>query len=185
MAYDDFEQHAQVATDEQIKGISFYAGKAVELSQQIEGLEEILKSAKAELHNITNKLLPEAMTEAGCEMFKHDSGTVITIKQVVAGSLPKEEDARERAFTWLKAHDGEDLIKEKLEVSFDRGQGNISSAAKAALEELEIEYKAKMDVHPQTLAAYARERLKHGEEVDTEILGLFIGRTAKLEFRSK
>ena len=35
-------------------------------------------------------------------------------------------------------------------------------------------------VHPQTLAAFAREKLKAGEEVPLDLLGLYAGRQAKV-----
>ena len=40
---------------------------------------------------------------------------------------------------------------------------------------------SKMGVHPMTLISHVKERLKNGDQVPLETLGLFAGRVAKIK----
>ena len=76
---------------------------------------------------------------------------------------------------------GADLIKTKVTVSFGRSGHNEAIALQHDLRAKGHAAELASDVHAQTLMAFAREKLKSGEPVDADKLGLFVGRTTQLK----
>lgn len=152
------------------------AKQAVGLEQIVEGLEKELKAAKAVLLELRRVKLPDAMAEHGLSEFKLEDGSGVKIKNFVAGTLPKSPVERLFALSLLEEHGGGDLIQNDLTVSFDKKEHN---RATALLEELRSAgYAAHIEatVHPQTLAAWCREKVRAGEQLDFDKLGMFVGR---------
>lgn len=178
MSAEDFEPAVPEAG--QLASIKTVVDRALELQRNIETTDDYLKELRGELHTITTRTLPDIMASAGTSEFKSDDGTKVTIKDFVSGSLPKEEDARAAAFIWLESVEAGDLIKNTLRFDFDRGEDNMASEIKAKADELGIAFDAKRDVHPQTLAAFARERMREGLPIELERIGLVAGRAAKI-----
>lgn len=161
------------------------AEEAVSLERTLEDIEAEQKQIKARLNQITIKELPEKLAELGMDDFKLANGSTIKIKEVVAGSLPKDPEAKQRAIEWLEANDGASLIKNEVSLSFERGSDNYAKNAISLLEENGYEPKADRGVHPQTLCAYVRERLKGGDDVDLETLNVYVGRKAEIKLGKK
>ncbi len=160
------------------------AEKQAALETAVETIEERLKEAKAELQHCKTVLVPDAMKKANQAEFRINdglyAGVKVSLNDFVQGSLPKEEPARGAAIDVLAKNGAGALIRTEVVVSFTKTQHN---EAIDLLEELkEREYSAAMQssVHPQSLFAWARERLRNGEEVFAEKLGLFVGSATKL-----
>jgi hypothetical protein len=180
---EDFSDFDIVAPNkEQLKSIEQLAQKAYQLMGLIDTHEAALKAHKAELAELTHKLLPDAMTAAGTASFITTTGVKISIKEIVSGSLPKDESRRSEALRWLENNGGLSIIKGSIEAQFERGEDNAQKRNQTAeiLNKLGIDFVENESVHPQTLAAFAREKLKNGEEVPLETLGLWAGRQAKV-----
>lgn len=156
------------------------AERALQLMGEIESAEEYLGTLKTELHILNTRTLPEMLTSAGVEEFKTAEGAKIAIKEFMNGSLPKDAEAREKALKWIESVGAGGLIKNAINIQFEKGQDNVAKSVLAMLDEHGLEYEKKRDVHAMTLAAFARERLKNGEEVPLEDLGLVAGRTTKI-----
>jgi hypothetical protein len=183
---DEFAEDLAGPDVEALKGLTKLAEQAMKAAKVVEDKEAELKSAKNTLHHLTMKVIPDALAAAGVSTFTTLKAPFlkITTKEYIHGTLPKEAEARERALAWLENNDAADIIKNQIAVDLGKGEDNMAKAVKSALDEMEIDYSVKKDVHPQTLAAFARERLRNGEEVDLETLGLFAGRVAKVEVKS-
>ncbi len=170
---------------EQAAIVSALLTDLITLEKRIETGEAFLKDLKAKRHDINTKTMPDALASLGTTVFKISEGPFegwgVEIKPFVAGSLPKEEDKREAALDWVREHQASDIIKSQLAVEFDRGEDEFADKVKALLDELGVEYEASVGIHAMTLIAFANERMKNGEEVPLETLGLFAGRTAKIK----
>lgn len=181
---------------EEMAAVGKVVEQAIELERRIEVGEELLKKLNAELNTLKTKTLPDTFARANTSLHKVLEGPAkgwkVEIVPLVAGSLPKvtkndntdelvaeKKARRERGLTFLREHDGEDIIKTELTVTIQKGQDNLVGDLKSRLDELGLEYEMDSTVHPKTLASYATERLKKGEEVPFEDLGLYAGRTAK------
>lgn len=162
-----------------------------ECADELLGLEDAvaqmsadLQAATAALNVLRTKTMPDLMAEAQMESFTRN-GRVIAISEFVSGSLPKEEDKRAKAIAWLETHDGEGLIKTTVGLSFGRGEHNLALAIADDLRKTGQEPVVETGVHSATLQAFARERLKNGDPIDTDLLGLFTGRVVKVKAPKK
>jgi hypothetical protein len=170
------------ASNSQMAEIGDLCEEAIKLQTSIDNLEEAVKGYKVELNAILATKLPTAMMAANMSSFSTTDGTELMLKDILSGSLPKEDlVAREAAIKWLRANGARDLIKAKLEAVFNQGDNKTVIATKAALKSLKVPFNIKEDVHPQSLSAYARQRLQNGEEVPLALLGLYSGKIAQIK----
>ena len=179
----DFDDLAVSApSGDQLKTIEDLVNRAFELVRNIDEYEAALKALKADLQVLTHNSIPEAMTLAGTSSFKTTKGVKVDIKDYVSGTLPKDDYARARALSWLEENGAAAIIKGTITAEFPKGEDNaaLRSQAAEALSNLHVDFYEQEGVHPQTLAAFARERVKHGEPVPFEMLGLSTGRMAKI-----
>lgn len=132
-------------------------------------------------HHLKTVVIPEALAKAGVGGMTLTDGTQVEVADFVAGSLPKDAARRDRAIAELAETGGEALIKTRVVVEFPRSGHNEALSLRAELEAQGYLATAASDVHPQTLAAFAREKLKNGEPINAEALGLFVGRTTKIK----
>lgn len=179
----DLESRLGVMTPSasQLGNISVLVKKAMAKAAEVELAEEQLKLMKAELHDIRHNQIPDAMASAGTKEFTTDDDLVVKIKNVVTGSLPKEDPKkRQAALDWLLA-EAPGVVKEKVIVEFAAGSQDSSKSLKEHLRLMGYEFSAGLDVHPMTLQALARERLKKQQPVPQDTLNLFIGRMAEIK----
>lgn len=168
-----------VVPQDRMEALQELLGDAIALSDSCETLEGDLKAAKAELHRLCSRVIPEEMKGLGIsEMTAR--GRNVSIKDFVSGSLPKSEDKRKAAFKWLEDNEAGDLIKTTVAVSFGRSEHNYALSLAGELREKGLEVQAESSVHASTLKSFARERLRCGDPLDTEVLGLFVGEVARI-----
>lgn len=180
---EDLESDFLAAPDvNQLTTLEAQINAAVELIREIEDLEKFTKEKKGELAELTNKAIPDAMAAAGVQSFKTNAGTKVDIKEFISGSLPKEDEARNKALVWLEENGAASLIKGTITAEFPKGDDNARARNQAAeaLKGLGVDFAENETIHAQTLYAYARERMRNGEEVPFDLLGLYAGRTAKI-----
>lgn len=183
----DLEDELRVSapSGDALASIEELVNKALGFMRSIDEAEAFLKATKADLHSLTTRTLPAALASASTELFVTDKGAKVEIKSFLNGSLPKEEPAKTVALKYLKEIGAEDIIKDQLTVSFDKGDHNIAGDVRAYLDELGLAYESKTGVHSQTLAATARERMRKSEAIELDKLGLYAGRAAKITLLSK
>ena len=107
------------------------------------------------------------------------------VSDFVAGSLTKKPEERKAALEWLASNGAADMIKSEVSVEFGKTEHNLAKdlAAKLAAEGYFVEESE--GIHAQTLLAFVREKMRNGEEVPLETLGLFAGRVAKVKASGK
>ena len=180
--FEDFEEFVDTAVHEpaSLKTLQDELHVATDLEDRVTQLEADLKAAKKALHYSKANRIPDMMAELNIPSITFN-GYKCSVNNFVSGSLPKEEVARKKAIDWIADHDGAELIKTDIKAEFGRSGHNEALALKNDLEMRGYDVAMTSGVHAQTLAAWARERLKKGESIDTEVLGLFTGRIAKLD----
>ena len=175
-----------VASGEVAKLLTQAVEKSLELEQTIDSLEEAAKGYKSELRQLLERTIPELMASIQSMEWKHEkTGAKVAVKDMILGSLPKEEEPRKTAIEWLTTHDGQDLIKSNIAMSFGKGDHNFMKEVEAKLDKLKAQYTIKEDVHAQSLALFARQRLENGEECPLDVLGLYSIRQAKITLPRK
>ena len=156
------------------------AQNLIDLKREQEEAEKRLKHIKRQIHYLATREIPQEMVELGID-YVESSGMSISKQQVVSGSIPADPERRERAMDWLKDNDAGGLIRTEVKVAFGVNQSNEASHFIGGLEEGGQNFDAKVSVHPSSLKAFVRERLRSGEDVDVEALGIYIGWEAKVE----
>ena len=153
---------------------------ALALQDEIEALEELLKTRKKDLHILRTKALPDAMASAGVSSFESDKGVKVNVEQFVSGSLPKDPEERTKAFDELIKAGGKDLIVNNIDIVFTKSQHNEAISVFEGLKEQGYAPSLTEKVHPQTLYAFVREKLRNGDPLNYKVLGVFVGQVAKI-----
>lgn len=152
---------------------------AITLEEQLQQLDADAAAARTALNDLKTKTIPEMMVELQMTELTR-KGWKVKVSEFVSGSLPKEEGPRQKAIEWLEAHDGGALIKTEISLTFAKSQHDEAKALAAKLAADGFAAALTSGVHASTLQSFARERLKSGEVVDTEVLGLYTGQVAKI-----
>ena len=177
----DFEgQGEATASPDALDRLNEKLGEAIELRESVDQMEADLAAAKKSLNHLTTTIIPDMMAEIGMEECTQ-RGWKIKVGEFVSGSLPKEEAARARAIKWLEDNDAGELLKTSVSVTFGRSQHDDAVAIAKQIEQDGFAPMLESTVHPQTLQAFARERLKDGQPLDIETLGLYTGRVARFK----
>lgn len=174
----DLGEGAAQAAPNTLANLNASLEEAVALELMCDQMEEDLKAAKKTLQTMKTGRIPDLMAELQMDECVH-KGWRVKISDFVSGSLPADTEKRAKAIRWLEENEGGGLIKTELSIEFAKSQHN---EALSMAEELHSQgYAPKVDsgVHSATLQAFARERIKNGDSIDTEILGLYTGKVAK------
>lgn len=161
-----------------LEAISAQLDEAIKLKDYIEQTTADLAAATKAFHKLTTGSLVEKMSELQLEEMTR-AGWKVKVADFVSGSLPKAEEEKAKAIDWLVSHEAGGLIRTDVAVAFSRSQHNEALALASELKEKGHEVGVNSGVHAQTLQAFARERIRNGEPIDTDVLGLFTGKVAK------
>jgi hypothetical protein len=177
----DLKEEAPASSDSAMQRLVAAAKEIIETEQLISQLEENLSELKSRHNKAKTIDLPDMMAECGLSEFRTDTGFRIAIEDFVSGSLPKDEGKRREAIEWLESNGAENLIKTELSMAFGKSEHNEALSLMQELREKGYSVSSKMGVHPMTLISHIKERLKNGDSVPLETLGLFAGRVAKIK----
>jgi len=139
--------------------------------------EDELKEEKKNLENLAQVLIPDLMDELGQTSCQTSSGVTVTVTPKVRARLTDE--TREAAARWLEDHNQDKLLKNDFKIKLNKGEKENADALRSALDGLGIPYKNKLDVHPQTLGKFIRERDEAGEPVPDDLFNVYRYREAK------
>ena len=164
---------AAADTSSELSKITSLAHDLIDIETYIKQQEDQLSKLKLEKQDIVTRQLPELMAEAG--MGSGDDITVdgwkFLLTEYVSGSWPKDAIRRAAAKSLLEEYDALGLLKTNVSVAFGRGEEKIAAKAAKAISKYGDPV-IDENVHHSSLAAFARERLSKGEEIDFETLGL-------------
>jgi hypothetical protein len=150
----------------------------IDLEMTISQYEDDLKAAKHSLQILRTGRLPDLMAEIQSDHFNH-GGWDIKLTDFVSGSLPKDPEKRQAALDWLEKNEADGLIKTDVSLAFGRSQFDEATKVAEGLIEEGHAVNVTSGVHAQTLQAFARERIRNGEDIDCEVLGLYTGKVVK------
>lgn len=175
-AYLDYVQ-PQTAGGE-LSQLSALAERQAAAQAKVADLEAQLNKAREELRDIAERQVPELMDRIGIDEFKTTTGLKIKIDETIRASIPKAKAPL--ALAWLKNNGHGSLIKRVVSVTFGRGEEEkADELCRRLAGEFEVDDNA--SVHPSTLAAFVREKLRNGEEIPLDLFGVHRQRVAKIE----
>ena len=90
------------------------------------------------------------------------------------------EMMQEAGVSWLRGKGFEDIIKNTVTASFNRGQDNQVSELIKVCEEHGFNYNKKEKVEPMTLKAFVKEQVEEGKELPFDLFGVYIANKTKI-----
>lgn len=176
-----FEEDASAlkVSDDQVTGIAGLARRAKLLEKELSDLEKTVSEKSEQYRKLTEQTIPEAMAEAGMRKFVMEDGSTIDVKPFYSASIPKAR--QEEAFQWLRDRGFDDLIKNTVSVRFGRNEDELCARLLNLLGQQGYPAEQAQKVEPQTLKAWVKERVEKGDQVDTELFGVFIGQKATIK----
>ena len=151
---------------------------SIEIEAKIAEAEQYVKDLKFQKRKVNEEDIPALMEEMGMDSITVD-GNKVALRRFVHARIP--DDKKHEAFTWLRSIGEGDIIKNDVTVSFKSGEDNM---ANSVVEDLRSQYglepAQKEHVRPQTLKAWAKNRIESGQELDFDTFGVHVGTEAKI-----
>ena len=175
----DIEQMSNLdISQDNIKSISEKCNDLNKLKKTIDDEEEKISKLKHKARDLEERIIPEMMQEAGVSLLKLTDGSTVEVKPFYAAKIP--ESRVEEAFSWLRGKGFEDIIKNTVTASFNRGQDNQVSELIKVCEDHGFNYNKKEKVEPMTLKAFVREQVEGGKKLPFDLFGVYIANKTKI-----
>lgn len=163
-----------------VEAVSKLVQEQMALEDRIAKGEQLLKDLKADLEEIQDRKLPDAMLDAGISRFDTEAGHSVKIDKAYYASVTKANQGD--FYQWLE-DEGHDAMIDAT-VTFKMGKGQYVEA-KAFLEtlktgplgnQLPVEPTVDGTIHWATLRAFAREQTEEGNELFENMSVHFVNR---------
>ena len=169
---DTIRAFRKVATESKVEALITQLGA----TPSIPVLEEALKYYKREEKRLLTEDLLEWMNENDQQSFETEDYKV-TIKTYVSSKVMDTESA----FSWLIKNQYGDLIKDTL----DFPKGELTEEMENTLAVLGASYIKKSGIHPQSLKKIISDRLKAGEDLPDEDMGIKVSYYDECQVKTK
>lgn len=172
------EMQNNIPQDTILLSVSQLCAEMQTIEADIERYKELVSKKQEELLRVSTQQLPELLRQFGMSEIKLTDGSKVTMSKKYFAAITEEK--REAAYDWLKENDCGHIIKEKLEIPFEKCKKGESNAEyenlKEVLDEAGVSYVEKGDIPWQTLRAFAKEQMEDSEkseEFPKELFGVF------------
>ena len=165
-----------------IEVVTAIGNKLIKKKKNLAEEEERLKILKAQIRDIEEKELPDAMASCnGMTRFDLEDGSQISVKDDLFCSIP--ETKRAGALKWLEENGHSGLIKHDVKVSFAKGEYDEADKLIEVLNKnfKDIPYDERSTVHAGTLKTFAKERYSLGETLPEEYFSVYEASIAKVK----
>lgn len=146
--------------------------------EDVAAAESALKAVQDRVRLLEENTLPELMREAKQERLTDEDGWGLQLLEKVRASIPQARMAE--AVDWLTNHNQAAIIKRALSLKFGRDEADKAQKALKAILEAGFTPEDKQSIHPQTLEAVVRELMAAGEDVPTQLFGVYVQTGVKL-----
>ena len=164
-------------TDQDAEELRDLCEQFVRLRNLREGAINLLDDIKAQYRRYERELVPDAMDALGMRALTTDSGVQVNVNDDIS------KDNMPQAYEWLRTNNHGDIIKNQVQVTFNRNQDNLAGDFYANAMQKGLDVERKERVHPSTLKAWVREMRTKGVAVPMETFGVYEGRIAKMSSR--
>jgi len=158
------------------------ADELIEALKEVAEAEQTLKDKKAYADDIAQVRIP-AVTDGLEGKFDLGNDRTLEVKEEIRASVAGEKLAP--AVQWLDEHDYSSIVKRTVVFEFGKDDDEKVKKFKEAIAPIvrdqRLVFKEKAAIHPQTLLAWVKERLKEGDTLPVEIFGIFRQKTAKVK----
>ena len=185
MSSSDYGRFAEAApAPEKVASLSAAAQEMYEAEMEVLRCEQQLKDAQARLRDVSEKVLPDMMEDAGMSELVLSNGTRLKVEDKLTVTPLKAN--RPAVIEWLRTSGHGSKVKRNVIVSLGK---DADERERALLAELESEgfrdHRTEEWVEPSTLRAHVKRALEAGEEVDMELLNARLFKRAKITGKPK
>lgn len=176
MIKDLFEEDANAAPSEQdlkLGELGKLAIQQLDLEKELEKLGAELAVVTAKHREISERKIPDLMQQLGGITKLTIQGFELKVVKVYGASI--SEQYRDAAFTWLREHQHDALIKNDVIAKFGKGEDKAAAQFIQLVMSEGYEVEQKKYVHPQTLKAFVKEQIEKGVDLPQDVFGVFTG----------
>ena len=155
------------ANEAQVREITTLSNRLLLKMQQAADLTATLEDVTKEIRRLQVIDIPAAMTAAGAKGVTLEDGTKVEVDDFITGYI--KEENRESAHAWLRKNKLGSVIKRVIALQFGMGEDKKAANLVATLRKMKLPFEQKEAVHPSTLKALVRERLRAGKELPPSI----------------
>ena len=169
----DFEADQQDAMKKttNIHSLADQVEKLESLNKRLELQEENIKNTKSQIQKVSGDIIPTMMSEMGLAELKLHDGSQLKVSTSYKAHI--SEANKEMAYNWLRNNGLGDIIKNEISVSFGRNEDNKAADYAVLAKSHGFQPTQKMKIEPMTLKALVRERIEKGQEMPTELFGIY------------
>lgn len=161
MEADVAEQAMDLPSSDKLTDLGSLVQRLDEANRQLADLEDQVKAQKKVIKELSEQHIPDLFKEMGnLKSLELEDGRKVSVAEDFAISIKKA--TQEEAFSWLRENGKEEIIKRKLGIQFDRGEGDEAQAAAELLLANNLSFSDTESVHPQTLKASMRGMIEEG-----------------------
>jgi len=175
-AAEDGKGMVSIPKEDQLRSLAEKAQNLWDLETRIREFEDLLSEIKKEAQDLSDRVIPEAMSELDISEFKMLNGVSVKISPFYSAKITDP-----RGLTWLNENGFGDIIKGEVSIPFPKGFSSdvlanlMKVASNVGLSPIKEE-----TVHPQTLKAFVKECAEKGTTLPSDYFDVFIGRKTKL-----
>ena len=179
MSYEDLEKDQQeILEKSDINTLANYCQELRTYEDEIEELEQQIKSKKEKADKISSEIIPNLLAEQGLASLKLADGSSVEVRKAYNCTILK--DNMESAYKWLRENGLGDIIKNEVSVQFGKGEDNKAQQLLDLAVSNGYEPQQKTKVEPMTLKALYRERVEAGLDMPSESFSLFVKDQTKI-----
>ena len=178
----DFEKDQQkVAENTDLNALSVHVEKILDLDNQIEHQENVMKELKNQRDKISSETIPAILAEQGLQSLKLADGTVLEVNKKYSCTLPNDPQKKAAAYQWLRDQGLDDIIKNEVSVTFGRGEDDKANQLMDLAAGNGYEPNQREKVEPMTLKALYRERVEAGLDMPSDFFHLYVKDETKMK----
>ena len=181
MSYDYGEDslNSTSASDSGIAQLTSLVNESKKSDIKIQELKAALKEEQARNDRLKQQDIPNLMESLGTMEHRTTTGLHVVVERKVRARI--SDDTRAGALKWLDDHGLGRMVKDEFKLNLTKGQAEQADKLRKVMDDLNVPYTNKKNVHPQTLMALVRERDASGEDVPDELFNIHRYNEAKIK----
>ena len=183
--FDSVEMMAQAAaqrSQSDLKDVRRLAARLVAIEDEISECEARIAVLKKEREEVRVHTLPGIMFELGIDSVTIDNHHC-KLEPLVQATLPKDPEQRQQAVEWLVDNGHGGIVKRELKVDLPKGDAVTEELVRDAVTDAApgLVVATTYNVHHSSYTALARQLVRDGVTVPTDLLGVYIGSIVRVD----
>lgn len=175
-------QAAAQAQSSDLKDVKRLAARLVAIENEIVECEDRISLLKKEREEVRVRTLPGIMFELGIDSVTIDNHHC-TLEPLVQATLPKDPEQRQKAVEWLVDNGHGGIVKRELKVDLPKGDAVTEECVRDAVKDAApgLVVSTAYNVHHSSYTALARQLVRDGKPVPTDLLGVYVGSIVRVD----